>query len=203
MVAAAADDGRRRVAAEGWARFGSGRDKWRESWESRENMLCIRADEVSSSDRQAWEYSSSQEKLLEQIGRTCLSLRCANKLWHGDAAPEEFRRSVPSGDVAFWFSGRPVAEFKCWLRRAAGPRPACPVQGEGRETGGPVTTRGGAADGSYGVGRERSINAGHHSADLGTTTLLARTELCKQPHPGPSCRETTRNSTLYTRFEGH
>lgn len=84
MVAAAADDGRRRVAAEEWARFGSGRDKWLESWESRENMLCIRADEVSNSDRQAWEYSSSQEKLLEQIGRTCLSYEmCKQALARG------------------------------------------------------------------------------------------------------------------------
>lgn len=190
-MVADADDGRRSVAAEECARFGSGRDKWRASWESRENMICIRADEVSNSDGQAREYSSPQENFLEQIGRTCLSLRCANKLWHGDAAPGVLRRSIPFGDVTFRserLQGR--GRLSSGLGR--------------RETGGPVTTRGGAADGSYGVGRERSINAGHHSADLGTTTLLARTESVNNLIPVHLFR--TRRGTaiyLYTRFKGH
>ena len=43
VAAMVANDGRRRaVAAEEWARFGSGREKWRAIWESRANMFYIR-----------------------------------------------------------------------------------------------------------------------------------------------------------------
>lgn len=186
-MVAAPDDGRRRGAAEECARFGSGRDKWRESWESRENMVCIRADEVSNSDRQAWgstvvprrRFWSKLAELVSLLFEMCKQGGCG------------------SGGVQ---AVNPVRGRHFSLRKAAGPRPASNVQGKVK--GGPVTTRGGAADGScYGVGRERSINAGHHSADLGTTTLLARTELCKQPHPGLAILSGHGRDISLTKFE--